>query len=679
MPSASEAVTGPGVAVIVGSSFHRDVPKGLKLRRRRFQTDFGEYTLYQVVSMPQDSSESKQSQVSRPAYIVFRHGLPHRLLPHQVNYRAMAAALKMAGVGSVLITSSVGVMDPSLPLFKPMLVSDYCMLANFLPDGSPPTMWIDPHPEHGHLVFSASKTFSTGLADQLQSMASEGLFQLHPQEVTFAYCSGPRTKTPFETALYRETLRVQTNSMTLAPEAVLLSELEISTVGVVIGHVGTSTVKTGSGKVGAIADKTKTEKWNADKVTESLTASSEAIIRLIVAFLRSAVPVDFAHHVYRFETAELSAEMKACMVDDDEDEDWLISKEKKSELYDFMRRKDWLPSSVTGLVSVCSAGDGNMNITLRVCFETKETKETKESSSSSLIVKQSPPFVAKYPSVAAPSARAAVEHRFTSLVADTPAIHRYFPEIHAFDAERNVICMEDLGSNAEDLTFLYRWRHRVSLSSEVIHEAAIFLRTLHDTFPAHTDAVTSHSKHARNNEAMRTLNAAHIFQIPLLADTGGMLDLDTITPGFAEVANTYRADAELSAAIHQLEPFYLCPDTKASNSALLHGDFFPGSIMLDQSNQLRIIDTEFSFVGAREFDIGVFLAHLHLCAQPEEVRSAFKKSYGVSECCDATLLAQFTGVEIIRRLIGVAQLPLHGVTLKEKCALLAEARSLLVR
>lgn len=52
------------------------------------------------------------------SFVQFRHGLPHRLLPIQINWRAQAWMWKEFGVQSLLLTSSVGVLDVGVPLYQ---------------------------------------------------------------------------------------------------------------------------------------------------------------------------------------------------------------------------------------------------------------------------------------------------------------------------------------------------------------------------------------------------------------------------------------------------------------------------------------------------------------------------------------------------------------------------------
>jgi 5-methylthioribose kinase len=94
-----------------------------------------------------------------------------------------------------------------------------------------------------------------------------------------------------------------------------------------------------------------------------------------------------------------------------------------------------------------------------------------------------------------------------------------------------------------------------------------------------------------------------------------------------------------------------------------------------------VIDPEFSFRGHAEFDLGVLLAHLHLADQPKVLRDAALARYRPAPGAIFSLARteQFAGVEIMRRLIGVAQLPLGTAhDLARKTALLEESRRLVL-
>jgi len=72
----------------------------------------------------------------------------------------------------------------------------------------------------------------------------------------------------------------------------------------------------------------------------------------------------------------------------------------------------------------------------------------------------------------------------------------------------------------------------------------------------------------------------------------------------------------------------------------------------------RVIDPEFCFFGRPEIDVAVFLAHL-LMAGPAAAHPAdFFGRYRSPVASELRLILQLAGVEIMRRVIGYAQLPL---------------------
>lgn len=298
--------------------------------------------------------------------------------------------------------------------------------------------------------------------------------------------------------------------------------------------------------------------------------------------------------------------------------------------------------------SVRKAGEGNMNCTVRVVTECR-----------SLIVKQSRPWVEKYPQFAAPWDRAREELRFYRLVADFPEVSGRMPRLLAGDPEARVLVLEDLGSGG-DFTDVYAGRR---LERDEMTALARFLSALH-RIPLRPDLPEA----ARlTNRAMRELNHAHIFAIPLQAENG--LDLDRILPGLAAAAAPFKRDAALRETFARLGVAAYLTD----GPCLLHGDFFPGSFVRTPAGP-RVIDPEFGFFGRPEFDAGVLLAHLLLSGQSPVLRDVWLQAYQPPSGYDARLTQQLAGVEIIRRLIGYAQLPLTS-SLDERTRLLELARA----
>jgi len=250
-------------AVIVGSAFtHTDLPS------EQIDTPFGPAFVHCA---------------GAGRYLLFRHGVPHRFLPHQVPYRANAWALQELGVTALLVTSSVGVLAPDIPLNTPLPVTDLVWLDQRLPDGSPATMFAEPTAEQGHLVVDA--LFHPGLTDRLRELLAARRRPIGPEELVFWYAPGPRTKTRAEnTFLAMNGLHV--NSMTLAPEVVLANELGIPTAALVVGHKPSSP---------------SADTLDQDAVTLSLHESRKAVEEVVYAFLDDRYEPEPTNHLYRFD------------------------------------------------------------------------------------------------------------------------------------------------------------------------------------------------------------------------------------------------------------------------------------------------------------------------------------------------------------------------------------------
>ena len=100
-----------------------------------------------------------------------------------------------------------------------------------------------------------------------------------------------------------------------------------------------------------------------------------------------------------------------------------------------------------------------------------------------------------------------------------------------------------------------------------------------------------------------------------------------------------------------------------------------GSLLRAPGGEIMLIDPEFSFGGEPAFDLGVFSAHLILSGHDDAFLARWLAQTVGAAGRDATLARHYAGVEIMRRLIGVAQLPL-ALPLSAKAALLARSREL---
>jgi len=189
------------------------------------------------------------------------------------------------------------------------------------------------------------------------------------------------------------------------------------------------------------------------------------------------------------------------------------------------------------------------------------------------------------------------------------------------------------------------------------------------TAALHAIAVTDDMKARFSNTAMRELNALHIFNFPL--DPRNGFALDNLTPGLQIIGNRIKNSSAFTSAVQHVGDRYLANQTEPGD-VLLHGDLYPGS-WLTTDNGLFVIDPEFCWIGPAEWDVGVLLAHMRLSGQEANYKSRFITRY--ARALDEKLVNQIIGIEIMRRLMGVAQLPLQ-IDLTAKEALLNEAHEL---
>ncbi|RNC79954.1 MAG: aminoglycoside phosphotransferase [Balneola sp.] len=326
---------------------------------------------------------------------------------------------------------------------------------------------------------------------------------------------------------------------------------------------------------------------------------------------------------------------------------FFLCKELPLEVGQYLKFQGWLNEN-DSLVSLSIPGEGNMNYVLRAEFR----------ESPSIILKQARPWVEKYPHFEAPTERGRVEKQFLEVVSVFEEVAPYVPSLIGYDPQSNILALEDL-KGAHDMMRIYF--EDKSIAEEEISQVIEFANRLStveldQAFPENLD--------------MRRLNHQHIFDLPFQADNG--FGLDTIQPGLEELSKSLKLDETLKKKVKLLGDVYLAKGTQ-----LLHGDLYPGSILTSSSN-LYVIDPEFSFLGPKEWDIAVFIAHLILAkTDPELVNNAID-NYEKPNGFDMLQFCGFIGVEIIRRLIGIAQLPL-SLTLDEKEKLLVEASTLINR
>lgn len=320
----------------------------------------------------------------------------------------------------------------------------------------------------------------------------------------------------------------------------------------------------------------------------------------------------------------------------------------KLELEDYLKDQGWL-SADEKIEKIEIPGQGNMNFTLRV-----------DTGKRSFIVKQSRNYVEKYPQVAAPADRVLSEARFYEILSRSATLKAMTPNVIGLDKTNSVMIMTDLGVST-DFSRLYRKDENIGMAD--LEAIVDFALDLHHSFP-----IEKIDNPIRNRE-MRFLNYEHIFVIPYLENNG--INLDEVLPGMSKIAKDFKTDKVLHQAVKKIGEQYL-----ADGSALLHGDYFPGS-WLKTADGIKIIDPEFCFFGEPEYEIGVMLAHLKMADQPAEIVETVVSSYSAKAKLDKALVAKYCSTEILRRILGLAQLPLE-IDLNKRKELMKEARNTLL-
>ena len=310
-----------------------------------------------------------------------------------------------------------------------------------------------------------------------------------------------------------------------------------------------------------------------------------------------------------------------------------------SHIQSLLESKGWIRDE--RITKVAKAGEGNMNMVMKVDTDQR-----------SFILKQSRPYVFKYPQVPAPEGRIITEYEFYQAIQGS-AVETRVPSILAFDAA-DYLMMTEYVAGFEDMVSLYAQK---DLSVEVFNRLINDLEVIHQCKP---------SDYPDNHE-LKALNHQHIFVLPFMAENG--FSLDEVQDGLQSLSTSFKDDAVLKSKVEAIGECYL-----AKGDTLLHGDYYPGSWM-QSGDYIYIIDAEFSHLGFREFDLGVMAAHLIMATGDESYLLNVNEAYSLAK--DEGLVKQMAGIEIVRRLIGLAQLPMER-TLEEKQGLLEMARTFIL-
>lgn len=158
--------------------------------------------------------------------IVFlpRHGSPHRIPPHRVNYRANIWGFKELGVNRIISVSAVGGIDEKL---KPGDIVILDQLIDMTGGARQSTFY-----DHEVVHVDFTEPYCPEMRESFITVAKEGGLTIHPSG-TYVVTNGPRLETKVEIAYFKQ-IGADVVGMTAMPEAILARELEICFGGIAV-------------------------------------------------------------------------------------------------------------------------------------------------------------------------------------------------------------------------------------------------------------------------------------------------------------------------------------------------------------------------------------------------------------------------------------------------------------
>lgn len=195
---------------IIGGSGLSRLPNLLPAAQRTVSTPYGEPSAPIVTG----------TLAGRPVAFLARHGVPHTIPPHRVNYRANIKALEQAGVRTIVAVFAVGGIAPELgpgTLVVPGQILDYTWgREHTYSDGSTGSVL--------HVDFT--RPYTESVRASLIAAAQAAGIAVVP-DGTYAVVNGPRLETAAEIDRF-ERDGATIVGMTGMPEAALARELGLN-------------------------------------------------------------------------------------------------------------------------------------------------------------------------------------------------------------------------------------------------------------------------------------------------------------------------------------------------------------------------------------------------------------------------------------------------------------------
>lgn len=151
-----------------------------------------------------------------------RHGAEHKLLPHQINYRANVWAMKKIGVKKVICPCAAGSLQKHIEPGH-FVICDQFVNKTW---GRPDTFFEGPEVKH----ISPADPYCPELSKIAVEAAKENDIKVHPTG-TILVIQGPRFSTKAESKFYTNQ-GWEVINMTQYPEAYLVKELDMDPVNI---------------------------------------------------------------------------------------------------------------------------------------------------------------------------------------------------------------------------------------------------------------------------------------------------------------------------------------------------------------------------------------------------------------------------------------------------------------
>jgi 5-methylthioribose kinase len=288
------------------------------------------------------------------------------------------------------------------------------------------------------------------------------------------------------------------------------------------------------------------------------------------------------------------------------------------------------------VLRVEAAGDGNINWVRRVRSSTPGI---------SWIVKQARPALERFPQYRASTSRILAEARWFE-IAQRLDREGVCPRVLHVDESERALVLEDLG-DAERLD------SALARGADVGAALAALARLLGAVHAA-TAGDAALADHFPNAD-LRALHGEHIFALPYRPNDF------PLSPRVRARAEALGRDAALVALAGAAHARY-----REARDALVHGDVQAGNVLLTATGP-KLLDAEIAHLGDPAFDVGTLVAHVQIAALARRTDAragvaalwrSYRDACGSAPAPPFAAAARYAGLELMRRTIGAARVPL---------------------